>query len=388
MFKKISIVFVLLALLCVLSAVLCGCSTKVDELEGKYVVTYEVNGGILNYSTSSTKTNVNHAYVPNTKLMDPVTMPNYSISRNGYKFTGWYTSIECKPEDKWDFDTFFTEDLLTDGKLTLYAGWEKEIKYTYSVYFSVEGVDHPLGTYEVAVGDKFDDWRKFGNSRAGYTAMGYYKDGACTEAWDFDFTHPGGDKEVNDIVVYVKHIEGEWKLVSTFDELKSALKTGNVYLLNDINCGGEELSAPTSFGKIFEGNGFTVSNFTVKGGGTFKTPTVAIFKKLTKSAEIRNVSFEGVAYDFTGIESSFVSSNGTPITVVPQVAALAISMESGAKLTDVSVSGVITTNYVEGSLDDLANKPFYFVGDADPAITAGISGFTANVTVTVVVVQD
>ena len=102
----------------------------------------------------------------------------------------------------------------------------------------------------------------------------------------------------------------------------------------------------------------------------------------------RNVSFEGVAYDFTGIEPSFVSANGTPITVVPQVAALAISMESGAKITDVSVSGVITTNYVEGSLDDLANKPFYFVGDADPAITAGISGFTANVTVTVVVVQD
>ena len=376
MFKKISIVFVLLALLCVLSAVLCGCSTKVDDLEGKYIVTYDVNGGILNFSTSSTKTSVNHAYDPNTYLVDPVTMPNYSISRNGYKFTGWYTSAECKPEEKWDFGTLFRVE-----KLTLYAGWEKEIKYTYSVYFSVEGVDHPLGTYEVAVGDKFDDWRKFGNTRAGYTAMGYYKDGACTEAWDFDFTHPGGDKEVNDIVVYVKHIEGEWKLVSTFDELKSALKTGNVYLLNDIDCGGEELSAPTNFGMIFEGNGFTVSNFTVKGGGTPKTPTVAIFKNLTKSAEIRNVSFEGVAYDFTGVRESTGS-----ITVAPQVAALAISMESGAKITDVSVSGVITTNYVEGSLDDLANKPFYFVGDADPAITAGISGFTANVTV--VVVQD
>ena len=374
MFKKISIVFVLLALLCVLSAVLCGCSSKVDDLEGKYVVTYEVNGGILNFSTSSTKTNVNHAYDPNTYLVDPVTMPNYSISRNGYKFTGWYTSIECKPEDKWDFGT-----LLTVEKLTLYAGWEKEIKYTYSVYFSVEGVDHPLGTYEVSAGDKFDDWRKFGNSRSGYTAMGYYKDADCTEAWDFDFTHPGGDKEVNDIVVYVKHIEGEWKLVSTFDELKSALKTGNVYLLNDIDCGGEELSAPTSFGMIFEGNGFTVSNFTIKGGGTPKTPTVAIFKNLTKSAEIRNVNFEGVAYDFTGVRESTAS-----ITVTPQVAALTVSMESGAKITDVSVSGVITTNYVEGSLDDLANKPFYFVGDADPAITAGISGFTADVTVVVV----
>ena len=374
MFKKISIVFVLLALLCVLSAVLCGCSTKVDELEGKYIVTYEVNGGILNFSTSSTKTNVNHAYDPNTLVVDPVTMPNYSISRNGYKFTGWYTSAECKPEDKWDFNTF-----LRTETLTLYAGWEKEIKYTYSIYFSVEEVDHFLGSYEVAAGDKFDDWREFGNTRDGYTAMGYYKDAACTEAWDYSFAHPGGESDT-DIVVYVKHIEGVWKLVSNFDELKSALKTGNVYLLNDIDCGGGELSAPTSFGAIFEGNGFTVSNFTVKGSGTAKTPSVAIFKTLSKTAEIRNVSFVDVAYDFTGVRESVGS-----ITVTPQVAALAISMESGAKITDVSVSGTITTNYKEGSLDAFANKPFYFEGDADPAITAGISGFTADVTI---VVQD
>ena len=372
MFKKFSIAVLVIALACVLSAVLCGCSGSADDLEGKYIVTYEVNGGILNFSTSSTKDKINHAYEPNTYIVDPVTMPNFSISRNGYKFTGWYTSAECKADEKWDFNT-----LLTTETLTLYAGWEKEIKYTYSIYFSVEGVDHPLGTYEVSAGDKFDDWRNFGNERDGYTAMGYYKDGACTEAWDFDFTHPGGESDT-DIVVYVKHIEGEWKLVSNFDELKSALKTGNVYLLNDIDCGGEELSAPTSFSKIFEGNGFTVSNFTVKGGGTPKTPTVAIFKTLAKGAEIRNVSFVNVAYDFTGVRES----TGT-ITVTPQIAALAVSMESGAKITDVSVSGVITTNYTEGALDGFANKPFYFVDDADPAITAGIKGFTANVTVVV-----
>ena len=376
MFKKISIVFVLLALLCVMSAVLSGCSVKVDELEGKYVVTYEVNGGILNFSTSSTKTNVFHAYVPNTQLVDPVTMPNYSISRNGYKFTGWYTSVECKPEEKWNFDTYLTVE-----QLTLYAGWEKETKYTYAIYFSVEGVDHPLGTYEVAEGDKFDDFRKFGNSRAGYTAMGYYKDAECTEAWDFEFTHPGGTSDT-EIPVYVKHMEGEWKLVTNFDELTSALKTGNVYLMNDIDCGGGELSAPTTFSKIFEGNGFTVSNFTVKKSGTAKTPSVAIFKTLAKGADVRNVTFTDVKYDLTGVRESYGS-----IVVTPQAAALAISMESGAKVKDVSVTGELTTNYIEGSLEDFVSQPFYFEGVADPAITAGISNFTASVTITIVAAQ-
>lgn len=376
MFKKISIAVTLLALLCALSAVLCGCSEQKDEYEGKNVVTFDMNGGTMNYGTSSTKGTVNHVYYPGTLILDPTTIPNYSISRNGYNFLGWFTSAECKPEEKWDFEgTYF--DI---PKLTLYAGWEKEIKYTYSVYFSVEGVDHFLGKYEVAVGDKFDDWRKFGNSREDHTAMGYYKDAACTEAWDFSFTHPGGDQDENDVRVYVKHIEGEWKLVTNFDELKSAIKTGNVYLMNDIDCGGGELTAPTSFAKIFEGNGFKVSNFTVKGGGTAKTPSVAIFKTLAKGAEVRNVVFEGVAYDFTGVKAS---DPALGITVTPQVAALAISIQSGAKVKDVSVSGTITTNYNEGDLTANANRPFFFEGTADPAITAGITGFTADVKVVV-----
>lgn len=374
MFKKFSIAITLLALVCVLSAVLCGCSVKVDEaLKGKNVVTFEVNGGLLNYGTSSTKTNVMHYYYPNTLIKDPVTLPNYSVSRNGYTFTGWYTSAECKPEEKWDFNTYFTTETLT-----LYAGWEKEIKYTYSVHYSVNGIDTLLGSYTVDAGEKFDDRRDFANKRDGYTHIGgYFKDAACTEAWDTEFAHPGGDADL-DVPVYVKHIEGDWKLVYTFDDLKSAIKSGNVYLMNDIDCAGGELSAPTTFSTIFEGNGYKVSNFTVKGGGTSKTPTVAIFKTLGKDADVRNVTFEGVDYQLTGVRNSTAS-----ITVTPNIGALAISIQSGAKVKDVSVSGVLTTNYSEADLSAYMNKPFFFEGTADPAITAGISGFTATVTVTV-----
>ena len=54
-----------------------------------------------------------------------LTKPDPEPTEVGYKFTGWYTSEECKPEEKWDFDN----DSLTKPLTTLYAGWEP-IAYT------------------------------------------------------------------------------------------------------------------------------------------------------------------------------------------------------------------------------------------------------------------
>ena len=39
--------------------------------------------------------------------------------KDGYTFTGWYISADCKEEDKFSFDTAITSNL------TLYAGFEK-----------------------------------------------------------------------------------------------------------------------------------------------------------------------------------------------------------------------------------------------------------------------
>ena len=182
--------------------------------------------------------------------------------RQDYNFTGWYTTPECNPSDKWDFNTPFNTETLT-----LYAGWEKAIKFTYTVYYvDAEGADVSLGQYEVKTGDGFDDWRGFADTRSGYTPMGYYSDKTFTTAWDKNFTHPGGDADV-DIAVYVDYIEGEWALVNDFASLRDAIKAGeNVYLQSDIDCGAEVLADPllvSVYNGIFEGNDHTVSNFTV-----------------------------------------------------------------------------------------------------------------------------
>ena len=83
-------------------------------------VTFDANGGELNddaevpvYKTEKiTKTKANDR--------DPINAPIHDPTRAGYKFTGWYTTADGKPEDcKFDVD----ETAIMDD-ITLHAGWE------------------------------------------------------------------------------------------------------------------------------------------------------------------------------------------------------------------------------------------------------------------------
>ena len=371
--KRLLTLISVIALALTLTFIVSGCAGSTDDLEGKNVVTFKVNGGVLNYGTSSTKTSVNFAYYPGTYILDPAKdIPNYSLSRSGYDFTGWYTDISCEPEFKWDFKTPFDVPMLT-----LYAGWEKSIKYTYSVYYVEESNGTPvkLGDYNALAGGTFDDWKDVAELREGYTCIGYYSDKELTTLWDNDYAHPGGEVDL-DIPVYAKYIEGEWELVSNYSELKRAINVGgNVYLTSNIDCEGKEFYVATNFSGIFNGNGYTISNFTVPKKGSPPTPTAAIFKGFTATAEVVDVSFENVAYDFTGI----AASEGN-ITVNPKVAALAIDMQAGATVKNVTVTGTLTTNY-SGELS-CVNSVYFFEETVDATVMAGVENFNAQVTVT------
>ena len=364
--RKILILTVTVALFAALTVLLSGCAGSKDPIAGKNVVTFDVNGGILSYGTSSTKGSINYAYYPGTLIKDPVNFNNYKITRNGYNFTGWYTSPECKPSEKWDFENTYFEI----EKLTLYAGWELAIKYTYSVNYVDGESTVTLGSYSVSKGDKFNDFKKLANKRDNYTPYGYYSDPECTIPWDATTTHPGGEVDL-DIPVYVNYIEGNWIIVDSFDELKSALKSGNVYLTADIDCGGAELYVTNSFGRIFEGNGHKVTNFTVPKKGNTYSPTCAIFSKLASGADIRNVSFENVTYQFMSISTH----QDTKVSV----AALAVKLEAGVKITNVSVSGTFETDY-NGDLSCL-NQVYYSTDIEGDNLLDGVTNFSADIIV-------
>ncbi len=363
--RKYLIITILTVMIAALTFTMSGCSGGNDALEGKNIVTFEINGGILNYGIASTDSKINYAYHPGTYIKDPAEFPNYKISRNGYDFTGWYTSKDCKPSEKWDFSKPFNQQTLT-----LYAGWEKSINYTYSVNYIAGGETVTLGSYKVSEGERFEDFRKYANGRDNYTSVGYYSDPECTVPWISSTAHPGGDSDL-DVPVYVKYIEGNWKLVDSYDKLKSALKSGNVYLMSDIDCEGNELYVSGDFNAIFEGNGYKVSNFTVSKKGTTYSPSCAIFNNLAEGADIRNVSFEGVTFEFFDILNS--------PSVKTKVASLAVSIEEGARITDVSISGSIKTDY-EGEFPCL-NKVFYYTDVADEALLADVTNFNANIIV-------
>lgn len=359
---KLSIVIALVALL---TLAMSGCDRGGYDIDGMNVVTFEMQGGMLEYGTSSTDTNINFAYYPGTYILDPTTIPNYSLIRQDYNFTGWYTTPECNSTDKWDFSTPFNAQTLT-----LYAGWEKAIKFTYTVYFvDGEGQSVSLGQYEVKTGDAFSDWRGFAELRDGYTPMGYYSDIELSTKWDDTTIHPGGDADL-DIPVYVDYIEGEWTLVNDFASLRDAIKRGeNVYLQSDIDCGGEVLVdhlLVTTYSGVFEGNQHSVSNFKVEKSGSLR-PSIAIFKALGQDAVIRNVSFTNVSFNLGEI--------GANVTTV-KAAALAVEA-TGATIQNVSVSGTLTTSYT-GELDKLQSVAYESSDVTQEGFSADITLKTSN----------
>ena len=332
---KLILLTVLVALLAVF-AVGCG-AVGDDRLEGKSIVTFELNGGMLKYGTSSTRTNINFAYYPGTRILDPSKdISNYELSRSGYNFTGWYTSEDCKANEKWNFNDYISVDTLT-----LWAGWEKAVKYTFDVYYvDGEGNDVALGSWSAKEGGTLPQSlaENYASTRKGYTQIGFYADRELTEEWDFSTKHPGGDTD-RSIPVYVKYIDGEWSLVSNFAALKKALNDGkNIYLTEDIDCQGNELSFKgKGYGGILEGNGFSISGFTVNASsGVLTLKRCAIFESLAATAVIRNVSFT---------DASYVVEVAVDGEVTVEVATLALSAEQGALISGVSVSGSFITNY-------------------------------------------
>ncbi|MBR3681718.1 MAG: hypothetical protein IKL79_06920, partial [Clostridia bacterium] len=139
----------------------------------------------------------------------------------------------------------------------------------------------------------------------------------------------------------------------------------------DIDFDGRYFMAlPEFYGEYF-GNGYKISNLTVESKGTTFNPTLAIFKELSEGAAIRSVSFEEVEY-VLNVNTEIPNLN-------VKAAALALSLGSGVTVTDVSISGALTTNY-SGELSCL-EKVFYYTEPEDEALLGGVNGFAASITV-------
>lgn len=161
-------------LLCfVMVAATLGTLTACDEAPttmSLYTVTYDLN------------------YVGATKRVQSyqagVTANDWKAPRDGYQITGWYTDVTCTEE--YDFSTPI------ESNLTLYAGWGTapgmvNVKFEFGYSGAADK--------EVAIkdGTKINQMHAPKVDRYGMDFMGWYKDEALTEAWDFETDTVSGD---------------------------------------------------------------------------------------------------------------------------------------------------------------------------------------------------
>ena len=161
--KKRNLLSIVLAIVLLFS--LAGCKEK-DSAPTGILVTYDLNGGTFQNCTLPIKQYYTYSASAKKIIVDPETLVKDVIQKSGYTLEGWYTDLNFT--NKWDFKN----DVLTAETLTLYAKWEKDIKYTFNVCYIDESTNELviIDSYTVEAGEKFEDYRNYANKRDGYTA--------------------------------------------------------------------------------------------------------------------------------------------------------------------------------------------------------------------------
>ena len=147
----------------------------------QFMVTFDSQGGSA----------VNSVAVTNGEKVQKPTDP----TRNGYTFGGWYKDRACT--EAWNFETE-----IVNGPTILYAKWTpvSTTPVLYEVKFETNG-GSAVASQTVQSGGKVQ--KPSNPAKSGYTFGGWYKDEACTQAWDFE-----NDTVTGTLTLYAKWTEG------------------------------------------------------------------------------------------------------------------------------------------------------------------------------------
>ena len=194
---------------------------------GQKVLTYQDDALVLTPAYEVTFDATGGTPTPSPVLVavnTPVSKPTENPAKTGFTFTGWYTAQSTK----WDFNAQVTEDM------TLYANWTKDepvppsggssgdgnMANAYRVLFNDGSTTLSVVT-DLSSGDKLS--KPETPVKDGYTFAGWYKDSACTQAWDFETGIPG------DMTLYAKWTaagsSGETEATATPTKTQTAVTT-------------------------------------------------------------------------------------------------------------------------------------------------------------------
>lgn len=285
-----------------------------------------------------------------------VTMAGEVPTRTGYTFNAYYLGSEDEEGnvtygERWDF----TADRVTSD-VTLYARWLEN--YTITVHYGED--KEYTGSYTVPVTQTSEGVAQQVNSItiSGQTIIrnAFYlsEEDARSETNAITFPYIASDLSQENTVseLWANTLEGVWRMVYTADDFV-VYGTTNIYLVNDIDFEGAELEFPEAYSGTFEGNGHTLSNFTVtQERGLARTQSYGLFRELRATASVRNVTFKDV---------TFTAMLTNPTAIEYRMGLIAGSAASGARVENVTLEGgtytfVVTKDSDNFDFDDLDER--------------------------------
>lgn len=234
-----------------------------------------------------------------------------SLERNGYTFRGWYTTYSDEEgnliyengEIKLGTEYLFDTPLEEGQALKLAAKWERmsyvSVRLAGCDIADTDGKTYAVGTvlrelnFENGKAQKYTGSRLVDFDKQRYMFAEYYLDEACTQTVSWPIRAAEGQ---DDYTVYAKFIEGnDWTLVTKkseavamFAELDSDKK---YYLTTDIDMGGAVVSTNAIVSAVIEGNGFTISDFSVSRSNESVS---SMFGTLGAAAQIHDLTLEDI----------------------------------------------------------------------------------------------
>ena len=275
----------LLAFVFLFALVSCDFSKNSDEglkADGyDCIVTFDANGGTIgNYD-------VRRIYCKEgSYIIAPGEQGLAEVVMYGSTFGGWYTNKECTGE------AFDVKNTKITGSITLYAKWEK--LYTINILYGPEGnttsKKTPISTEDATtVVARPSQAPKL----TGYTFFEYYEDEDYTKV--YDWTKAPQYNEDRELNIYAKYLKGDYIFVKSYSDLASIKSNTSIYLMNDVDCGGQTIKLPMEYRGTIIGNGYKISNFNVDYGNQsgVTDDSFGLFKKLSGS-KIENLTIENV----------------------------------------------------------------------------------------------
>ena len=342
-------------LLCLALSVVAGISClllascgKTTEKKYDYLVTFDYNIGNIEANCKNQYLGVMKGSLVGLKPSERNDFKEATIP--GYYLEGWYTAKTDEAgnvikdeetgrvliDEKWDFETRIVE-----GDITLYANLVRvaEMKYVdVDVYLeNPEAEGAVLSVKNDTPGTKRSrPSSALAPKKEGYTLLEYYKDAECTEVFEWPYI-----VTTEDVIVYVKFVEGEWNIVKNEQEFMQAISGGkNIYLIADLDF-SKTTWTYTNYNAELNGNDHKISNISLKRVCSRNAFNAGLFAQLGEKANIHNITFENVKLEFKVALGDH------------KAGMLAYEAKAGAKLTNVKISGTLYYDFGESLASEI-----------------------------------